>query len=320
MTTTPAELIGQTLDKWALRSGATDKQFYDKGIWHVDDSPTANPPYSQSGPLLAAAAIGRGDMARETFDASMKTWQRSDGAFTRLNGIDGIDTMMFASQAGLALLLFNGADSGDAIRVSQHMAMADYLINARHVYYWSNGNINLGYAVVMAEAWRLAESATAKKRYADAYHSLVVMLMGHYHYGYFDETGPGGTGFDPEYTQVQGDQLVRLWLVTGDPWWRGILIQLVAKLRTRVSLPSYMLDTSGGTRHIEQGRSVAFSTPALGILGEKDAPAQWEVAAQTIRNAWSYSNVVLYSDLGGRIGTLVVNHLLKCGGFTQVRP
>jgi hypothetical protein len=83
--------------------------------------------------------------------------------------------------------------------------------------------------------------------------------------GYLAEIGAGGTGFDPEYTTLQLEVLSGFYLLSHDP--RALRI---ANLEINQEMPrvnsSWMLDTSGGTRHTELNRSVNFMTPAFTVL------------------------------------------------------
>jgi hypothetical protein len=84
--------------------------------------------------------------------------------------------------------------------------------------------------------------------------------------GYFTETGANGPGYDPEYTTLQLDQLTRIYLINQDERVSQYMNMLLGMLMDRVDVQAWTLDTSGGSRKSQLGRTIVFDTAALTTL------------------------------------------------------
>jgi hypothetical protein len=253
---------------------------------------------NQGGPATAAATLfmltGRSQPnllseAVGTIDTAIATRQRTDGAFAGPWGDSQspeIATMFFAVEEGSTYLeLASVLDAARRARWQASIAAAaSYLIRHGNLTWYTNGNINLGNALLFYLAWR----ATGAPAFSTAYEQALRFALrpppsrwpgrgleivkaptrsdGSDGAGYLTETGPGGTGFDAEYTELQLDFASRLYLVSGDPRALRLANLLVNTLLPRIS-SSMMLDTSHGTRHTEASRSVPVITSAFAVLG-----------------------------------------------------
>lgn len=223
-------------------------------------------------------------LAISTFDTAIADRQRADGGFGAPPSLD-IQTMTFGNELGSAYLeLESVLPAATKVRWQGAIAAAaDYLVTNRNITWYTNGNINLGNTELFYLAWR----ATGDERYRLDYEQALSFTIsppqdrwsgyglrilhqptwadGADGTGYLAEAGTGGIGYDPEYTMLQLDVATRLYMQSGD----SRILRLV-NLFTNVLLPrvdaSWMLDTSGGTRHTEQGRKVPFVTAALQVL------------------------------------------------------
>ncbi len=118
--------------------------------------------------------------------------------------------------------------------------------------------------------------------------------------GYLTENGGSGPGYDAELTSAQADVATQLFLVNGDP---------------RIDTTAWTLDTSGGTRHPQPGRSVGFNSPVLAVLawqgGRGDlAPlvsSQIAMIDHNFRGALTYTNAGMYYNLGTEPTTLLLS-------------
>lgn len=254
---------------------------------------------NQGGPATAAAAVymltGRTKPrlfrdARATIDVAISTRQRPDGAFVGAPGDTqsaDVATMFFGVEEGNTYLeLSSVLDRTRRARWQKSLtAAANYLIHNGNLTWYTNGNITLGNAELFYLVWR----ATGNRRFLSAYdqawtfalhppqsqspgRGLVLVKApkrpdGSDGAGYLTETGAGGTGFDPEYTELQLDVASRLYLLSGDPRAKWLANLLVNVLLPRMNRSNWTLDTSGGTRHGETGRWVPVITSAFAVLG-----------------------------------------------------
>ena len=253
---------------------------------------------SNSGPGLAAAAVAAydGDAtlrsdAEQTFDTLIAEHQQPNGSFTAVAGTADpqsapVDTMFFVSNLGMALWALRGQmPAAEAARWASAIAGgANYLVANGNLTYYTNGNICIGNALVMAEAFW----ATGNPMYETYYQQALSFAEhptlprwagfglqitraptqpnGSDGAGYFAESGGGAPGFDANYTLLQLDQLTRLYLVTGSPDILRLMNLEINQLMPLVDTSTWELDTSGGTRHPQPDRYVPFSTPALAVL------------------------------------------------------
>jgi hypothetical protein len=316
---------------------------YTGGVWNSQDTScwTCN----NGGPATAAATayVLSGDSqptllgeAEGTIDTAIANWQRADGAFVGPTGSSpspDIDTMFFGVEEGNTYLeLLPVLDAARKARWQASLAAAaDYLIHNGNLNWYTNGNINLGNAELFYLAWR----ATGDERFDTAYQQawnfalyppqsswpgrgLVIVNQptradGSDGSGYLTETGPGGTGFDAEYTSMQLDIACRLYLLSGDP-----AALRLANLEINMLLPridsNFLLDTSGGTRHTQPNRKVSLITSAYAVLGldggRSDlaplALAQLNAIASAYIQPWNYYGAVLRRGLGNDISVIAL--------------
>lgn len=330
-----AKLIEDLERAWATKTSSTDRVFYLSGEW-VTDPPSTLIGRSQGGPASAAAAAwryggrlngGQLGIARDSID-----WALANGARFGL-GTDVIETMMFAHELGTTRLLIPTSVLGveRAKRWDDALTAAGDLC-AFHSRWLSNGNINLGYCLAIYLAGRVS----GLQRFHDAFKpawdltgrylvttqepSWTTQTVGA---AYFTENG----GYDPAYTQVQLDTLARLAVLTGDPFHVGTVNLLFNQIRKDVD-KAFTLDTSYGSRHkATTWQRVPFTTPAAALLaarGRKDlqvyADAQWPAVDAAFRATAGYSNVAMMKNLGGQVGTLLVDALCVAGELERVRP
>jgi hypothetical protein len=167
----------------------------------------------------------------------------------------------------------------------------DFLQGNGNYEWYTNGNIALCNATAAAVTW----SATGDPRYETIYrHALsfaedppvarwpgrgLAMTKnptradGSDGAGYLTEAaGDAKPGFDADYVQVQADFAAVIALVTGDPEAIRLTNLLVNELLPRVFRSTWLLNTSGGSRHPDRGRTVPFTTSALAILADRGRP------------------------------------------------
>ena len=131
--------------------------------------------------------------------------------------------------------------------------------------------------------------------------------------GYLAESGGGVPGFDPEYAGTQLDVVSRLYVLSGDP--RALDL---ANLLTNALLPrvggTWLLDTSGGTRHPMPDRRVPFTTPrsppSAGSAGAPTSPRtfphQFARINQAYRAAVHYGSANTYHGLGSQVAVILL--------------
>jgi hypothetical protein len=118
------------------------------------------------------------------------------------------------------------------------------------------------------QAWRLLVSPHAVSRRWRGY-GWIAESPG----GYFTET-PGwkrrrqAATFDLEYTQLQVDRMVRLWLATNNPRALSYLRFLHARVWALVDRQTWMLDARGGSRRDHMVPFYSAGTAVLAALGE----------------------------------------------------
>jgi hypothetical protein len=130
--------------------------------------------------------------------------------------------------------------------------------------------------------------------------------------GFLTETGPGGTGYDPEYTYVQLDVLSRLYMLSGERRVLRLLNLLTNQTLRGVNDDWDLLTT--GTRHPEKDRYVPFTTPALTVLSrlgrndriEPDVAGQLARTLEIYRSATTYSHPNLYRGADTQLGTVLL--------------
>ena len=254
---------------------------------------------NEGGPATGAATVyaltGRTrpellSESAQTIDTAIATRQNADGSFTgppSNTQSPGITTMFFGNEFGMVYhLLASSLSVAQRERWQRSLASAaNFLITDGDTNWYANGNINLGYTEFLYLVWQ----ATGERRFEQAYEESWAFTLhppqnrfpgggmvtltaparedGADGAGYLAETGEGGTGYDPEYSSLQLDVASRLYLLSHDPRALRLANMLVNLLLPRINKSTWMLDTSGGSRHPEQGRQVGFMASAFAVLG-----------------------------------------------------
>jgi hypothetical protein len=207
--------------------------------------------------------------------------------------------------------------------------IADFLIANGNLAWYTNGNVNLGNAELFYLAWRASGDPVYWAAYNQAWsfalhppqvrwpgfglHLISGGAPGGYQAGYLAESGGGAPGFDPDYTQFQLDILSRLYVLSGDPRVLSVANMLIGALLPRVNTATWTLDTSGGTRHPQQGRLVPFTTPGLAVLGwlgaRRELAAMFASQLSAIEHyylgALTYSSPDMYRGLGTQVAVIL---------------
>ena len=326
-------LLSDAVGSLSSQSGPSDPRYFSGGVWvsGQDDCFRCN-----IGPGVAAAAVAAstGDrlaygLAVLTFDHAIAAHRQADGSFGPPAGTetsDDIQTMMFANELGTALVALTPQLDPDRIQAwtSALTGAADFLIRNGNLSWYTNGNIVLGNALTMALAYRLTSNPTYQAAYEQALafaiapdqqlwpgYGLVLTATpnrpdGRDGAGYLTENGGSGPGYDAEATSAQADVATQLFLVNGDPRALRLMNLLMNQVRPRIDTTAWTLDTSGGTRHPQPGRSVGFNSPVLAVLawqgGRGDlAPlvsSQIAMIDHNFRGALTYTNTGMYYNFG----------------------
>ena len=235
-------LIADSLRADHHRSGPSDDQYHSNGRWFSgDDSywPTT------IGPATAAAVLYRqtrapwlAEVSKATINRAIATYRQADGSFGETSKGNDIETMTFASELGRSYLALGEAlkpakraEWRDALR-----GAADFLIANGNLAWYTNGNIVLGNAEIMALAYRVTGQARYRSAYLRAFEFAIAPPQDRWpgyglHLtkaptradgadgaGYLAEASSPGAepGFDPEYTQLQLDIASRIHLLMRD--------------------------------------------------------------------------------------------------------
>ncbi len=279
---------------------------------------------ANSGPGLAAAAVaaldGNATMrsdAIQTFNALIGAHQQPNGSFTAVAGTAGpqsadVDTMFFVTNLGMALWALRSQlpASDVATWTSAVTGGANYLVYNGNLRYYTNGNIAVGNALVMALAYWATDDPIYEGDYTQAVSFAIAppqtgqsagfgfvttkvptQADGSDGAGYFAESGGGTPGFDANYTELQLDQLVRLYLVTKSAAVLRLINMEFNQEWPSVNATTWELDTSGGTRHPQPDRYVPYVTPALELLalygGRNDLAGYVQSHLQEMRNYYA---------------------------------
>ncbi len=284
--------LGNQLDEYAGREGP-----FTAGVWSSPENSCWA--CNNGGPATGAAGLYvlTGSTRRQlrseseqTIETAIATHQNANGSFTgppSNTESSGITTMFFGVEFGTTYrLLASFLTSAQRARWQRSLAAAaNFLISDGDTSFYANGNINLGYTEFLYLVWQ----ATGENRFEQAYDEswaftlappqsrfpgcgLVTLTTptrqdGANGAGYLAETGEGGTGFDPEYSALQLDIASRLYLLSHDQRALRIANMLVNVLMPRINVATWMLNTSGGSRHSQQGREVGFMASAFAVLG-----------------------------------------------------
>jgi hypothetical protein len=341
-------LVATVLDNYAGNNNKPTQRYYLNGVWFNTDN-VQNWASTQGGAALAAASLwsstGRTDSALRgkaiyTITSAMRTAQNGDGSFSAPPAAAvgpagaGVTTEFFARMFGDAYLLLQSTltDSQRQAWATSLTRAADFLITNKDLTHYSNGNVNLGYVQTLYIAWRVSGQA----RFATAYDAAWSFLLnpdqalwpgfglrltrtptradGADGAGYLAEKGIApDPGFDAEYTMVQLSEASDLYAVSRDPRALRLANLLMNVLRPRIS-PAMLLDTSGGSRHTELNRSIAFTSSAPAVLawlgGRDDLAAMVPDYVTAVTSAfivslpWA-SNPVYYGSLGVDVGGML---------------
>jgi hypothetical protein len=337
VTTATSRTAIQTLT-WELAAYAGPFGGFSGGVWQSPN--TVCWACNQGGPASAAATTymltGRTQPrllqeAEQTIDTAIATRQQPDGAFAGPAGdtqTPDVATMFFADEEGNAYLtLLPVLDPARRARWQASIAAAaSFLIHNGNLTWYTNGNINLGNTELFYLAWRATGNPVFQAAFNQAWNFTLNPPSTQWPgrglgmvrtptradwsdgAGYLSETGPGGTGFDAEYTALQLDEATRLYLLSGDPRALRLANVLVNMLVPHIT-SAWWLDTSAGTRHTQIGREVPLLTSAFAVLGLDGGrtdllgditPALSESAATVLASANAYGEVyrrALGSDL-----------------------
>jgi hypothetical protein len=336
-------LIRDSLASLSTRSGPADQQYFANGVWH---SSAGGCWYCMVGPGTAAAVLWRttGEhnhhlkaLAVKTFDAAIAQHHNANGSFGDPANSPGIASMMFGVELGTSYLELKGK-LGRRRRTLWRKAItgiANFLIRTGNLTWYTNGNINIGYVEMYYLAWRASGERRFKRAYNAAWRFTLHPPQGRWpgfglhliagdavaasgaHLsgpaGYLSESeGAGAPGFDPEYTELQLDVDTRLYVLSHDPRALRLARELVNALLPRVN-SSWYLNTSGGSRHPQQGRTIAFLSPALVVLGWLDhrselarlATGEFRVIDQIYGQTDTSPNVNLYRGWGNDISVIL---------------
>jgi hypothetical protein len=341
-------LVGTVLDNYAGNNNKPTQRYYADGVWFNTDN-SQNWAQTEGGAALAAASLwastGRTNSALlrkavDTIDVAIATGQNADGSFSAPPAAAvgpsgaGVTTEFFARMFGDTYLLVQST-----LTTAQRQAWVaaltragDFLITNKDVTFYANGNVNLGYAQTLYLAWR----ASGATRFATAYDAEWSFLLnpdqarwpgfglhltrtpvrpdGADGAGYLAEKGIApDPGFDAEYTMVSLSEASDLHVVSRDPRALRLANLLMNVLRPRLS-STMQLDTSGGARHAELNRSVAFTSSAPAILswlGGRDdlasmVPDYVNAVSSTFMQSlpWA-SNPVYYGSLGVEVAGML---------------
>jgi hypothetical protein len=341
-------LVGNVLDNYAGNNNKPSQRYYAGGVWFNTDN-SQNWADTQGGAALAAASLwsatGRANSALlhkavDTINTAIATGQNQDGSFSGppASAVGpagaGVTTEFFARMFGDTYLLVQST-----LTTTQRQAWvaaltraADYLITNNDVTFYANGNVNLGYAQTLYLAWR----ASGAIRFATAYDAEWSFLLnpdqsrwpgfglhltktptrpdGADGAGYLAEKGIApDPGFDAEYTMASLSEASDLYTVSRDPRALRLANLLMNVLRARLS-STMQLDTSGGTRHADAARSVAFTSSAPAILswlgGRDDLASMVPDYVSAVTSAfmaslpWA-SNPVYYASLGVEVAGML---------------
>jgi hypothetical protein len=281
-----------------LQAYATTLGPFQNGVW-TDSSDNTCWACNNGGPATAAATaymLSGGDQpqllseAEQTINTAIATRQNADGSFSGPPGDTqsaNVSTMFFGLEFGTTYHLL-ASDLDLATRTNWQASLAaaaNYLIDSGDTTWYANGNINLGYTEFLYLVWQATGNTTYEQAYNASWNftmdppqdrfpgsGLVITQQptqadGADGMAYLTEAGVGGNGFDPDYTQTQLDTACRLYLLSGDPRALRLANMLLNTLMPLVSTSTWLLNTSGGTRHPQQGREDGFMTSAFAVLG-----------------------------------------------------
>jgi hypothetical protein len=274
-------------------------------------------------------------LAIRTFSDAIHTRQRADGSF--LNPAlpsqgSGIPTLFFGVELGEAYIELRSTLPpatrqlwSDTLRRAAGVLLGQGLLT-----YYVNGNINLQFTELLWDAWQASGDPVLHGDYERAWaftlapggrwsgFGLIVTRHGHgpngsTSSGYLTESNGGAPGFDPEYTQLQADEAARLYVLSHDR--RALLLMnlLTNQLLPRAT-PSFLLNTSGGSRHPQPDRFVPFTDSALPVLAWSRArtdllgsvPRQFREVRQILCQNLVFPYAPLYRAMGNELSVALL--------------
>jgi surface antigen len=250
--------------------------------------------------LVRTGGLKRNDLQRNelraqaTFDEAITAHQTPSGAFdadaaagVKAGVPDEINTMFMATEIGSALLLMGDRLPTATMRswTTALTRAVEYLNSPDQVNWYVNGNIQVGRALAFAVTWKVTGHEQYRRDYLREFRFAMSPTQprwtgwgfvqtrkatrsdGSDGAGYFTEAaGNRSPGYDPDYTQLQSDQLSRLALVTNDPQVVRVLNQVTNQLTPRLQQADLRLDTSAGSRHPAPGQWRYYFSPAPSVL------------------------------------------------------
>jgi hypothetical protein len=231
--------------------------------------------------------------AVDAINIAIKTRQQPNGGFTAppvadgLGDTEGIDTAWFGVEFGTVYDLL-APDLPASTRTHWQGSLAraaDYLETSGNAGWYANGNLNLAYTELFWLTWHATADPRFKVDYNQSWQFVghptnpivsgngwvtlrpASAATGEGGLGYFTESDGGPPGFDAEYSMIQLDVLARLYLLSGDPRALRAANMILDMELPRINRTTWMLNTSGGSRHPQAGRQVGWLTSAFAVLG-----------------------------------------------------
>jgi hypothetical protein len=308
-------------------SGVWSAGNHSAGPWGVYQSPAtaeaalANDPSAGN---LEADREHEARVAEETINAGIASHNAS-GGFEPSSDTDAVDGAWFAEDLGfVGDVLYKGGWLRGGTLQSWEQRLVSYvrwLQSTGNTSWYTNGNVNLRFALIMLEARNLATDAgdatDAAEMSADLSTEEAFTVnpcaggtctpgAGRWGWhqdgnaGYFSETPSGWpndwscdnspcTGFDPEYTALQLQDALTGYVISGyDGWWQNIVVSEYNRLAPLVS--SGRLNQANGSR--KNDPPFLFFPPVYAVLDEHNLTsddAGWQAQMnqyQTDANIW----------------------------------
>ena len=329
------------------RSATSDK---DGAYWHTNSGAAAAAAalwrsLRENSPSLAGVenllpAEKYFEVAVASMDRAIKDHQTPEGGFEYADGKPHeIASMFFGNVLGATYLqLEPGLDEAHKAAWKKSLvSAADWMFrpigsspNAAMEWY-TNGNIELGENTLWYLIWKI----TGEQRFKDAYDTGFAFTVdppkpkwvnyglritrqpanedGSDGAGYMSEVGPGGVGYDPEYTTLQVDLLTLLCTQSRDPQAIRLANLLTNGLLERVDRNYWYLDAGNGSRHTHASRSIPFVVGSVTMLawigGRSDLaellPGQAACVVKGYTDGIRGSNPVSYRALALAISQIV---------------
>ena len=345
---TPAEQVRQVavavFDDYFTKKDAADDRYYAGGVWRGPEGcwPCATGPAGLGAALWSQGELDDPAAQRAvvgTFDHAIATRQKADGSFGT-----GIDTAFFTPVLGTALMVLGDRIPDSTRRRWQRSLVrgAGSLERNDELTWYVNGNINLTYALTLFLTWRATGDTHWKRLYENQLSFATAPPAARWRgrglklrrtpgssdgsdgRGFLTETGPGGTGYDPEYTQLALDVLTRFYVLSGDRRVLRLDNLLTNQALTGVNGEWNLLTT--GTRHIERNRYVPFTTASLTVLGtlggrddlKRSLDSQLLRIVDLYRGAMTFTHPNMYRGVDTQLGTLLLaSEMSKAGDLSS---